>query len=326
MKLLHIFFLSFCLPLAGLAQDVVSFAPYVCDNGQQQNWILTGLGEIAVPLDIVIDDEPFETRTLRCLLDGNVYSLLTVSSGKVVVKFSGLTAETYTIAFSLWNGSVPTSGAAIYISGIIPWTGGIEVSKSLIGVDGSSMTWSTTYDFLGIQGIAGVQFGIGGCPEHKFVRIEEVVGSESTILESWASELPVAEPPTTSGFSTTYAGPPATVCTRTRIARVDQGQHPPHFDTTWIDLDVDEICEELGDLSTTTGEILSKEMSMFPNPCSETSLLRGVKPNTKWSVVDMSGRKVLEGRGVSVEASMLPSGSYMLSLVGTNQVLRFVRE
>lgn len=74
-------------------------------------------------------------------------------------------------------------------------------------------------------------------------------------------------------------------------------------------------------------ELESMDRFVYPNPASDFIRMEGVESGTYWSLVDMTGRPVLDGalEGSQIDISSLETGIYLLLLDGTRFKIQVVR-
>jgi arylsulfatase A-like enzyme len=70
-------------------------------------------------------------------------------------------------------------------------------------------------------------------------------------------------------------------------------------------------------------------LTLFPNPFNESVCIQSSKSIKQWTIIDMQGRPVLEGKKNEIETEHLPKGIYLLQVILTDgriQILKCTKE
>ncbi len=76
--------------------------------------------------------------------------------------------------------------------------------------------------------------------------------------------------------------------------------------------------------ATSVNESLVERISVYPNPVKNMLIVRGLTEGAEYSIIDLSGSKVANGIGNTINVSGLQSGAYILK--ANDKYVRFIKE
>jgi hypothetical protein len=247
----------------------------------------------------------------------------------VVVEYNGIglgnPSPDHYITLSLWDDNVQTS-EAISIGQIFPWLHGPTITVLPVSMTETSFQWKAVRgNFIGMP---NSPVGTGGCPEHKLFLRQSLIPEELTLFDS-IIELSESTGQIEYNLIWENLANPLSVCTNTSLVRMDMGTiGPPDFSPEELPLQVQELCETIGLLSTQVDEDDRSEVSIYPNPFDDWIVI-DVSDAIEYEIHDLGGRLMQSGRGrATLETRELPSGMYTLTLItadGTHRTSRIVK-
>lgn len=241
--------------LHATAQESIMVVPTTCDNGQSTDYLATADSLVQITLDIELD----QPRTLRCVLDGNWHhDEVVATSGPRTVSFDHLGPGNpfHTTAFTLYDELNNPTTSTVSVQNIRPWVYLPPLTYGEVVVTNDSIIHWTVE-----QGpwnhLPNEASGVGGCPEHHMIMIGGLVTSGGESIPANTVEMTESWGTTLYEFEASYSGPLDAICTDMQLMRVDAGAtEPPDFEPIEVSTgNLEEECILAGILSTNTSEL-----------------------------------------------------------------------
>jgi len=309
------------------AQNVLSWSPWQCKDGQQKYFISIVPNHLRLKFDVQLQEEG-QPLILKCLVNSVFHHSETVTaSGERVVDFDSLNtgAPDYNVNLSLWQGGAQVSNV-LSIGQMFPWAFAPVVSIDTQESEQGTLNWDV--------GLSNFSVPVGdapyaGCFEYKFLCVleptdqnsSEILRSDTIVLSSGS-----ITPAQTIGVFYEHEGPVTTVCLKVKLIRQSS-----HFETTVVSV-TEGGCMTAEEMDITTGISDSDAevgpLSAFPNPFTEQLTVRGIG---QYVIYQSDGKTLCEGNssGLTViQSSGWSKGTYYLHIRTPNgeKVQKLIRE